>query len=112
MASLSKTRSKIFLLLVLLMGCQDLQRILGLIGFGISVSDTNIQNTISAMGPEAMDKKITMIITGRGWWEGGGRRSRSQRSHRSGCMTRVNKWFIMHSTGSESSGSKVSQLIM
>jgi len=68
MASLSKTRSKIFLLLVLLMGGQDLQRILGLICFGVSVGNTNIQDTISATGPEATDKKITTVITGRGWW--------------------------------------------
>jgi len=105
MASLSETRSKIFLLLVLLMGCQDLQRILGLIGFGISVSNTDIQNTISTMGPETMDKKITMIITRRGQWERGSRRSRTRWSHRSGCMTRVNKRFITHSTRSEGTGS-------
>jgi len=67
MVLLSKTRSKIFLLLVLLMGGQDLQRILGLICFGVSVGNTNIQDTISATGPEATDKKITTVITGRGW---------------------------------------------
>jgi len=66
MVLLSKTRSKI--LVVLLMGGQDLQRILGLICFGISVGNTNIQNTVSATGPEATDKKITTVITGRGWW--------------------------------------------
>ncbi len=60
MALLSKTRrSKILLLLVLLMGGQDFHGILGLIGFGIHVSNTDIQNTISAMGPETTDKKIT-----------------------------------------------------
>jgi len=80
MVLLSKTRGKIFLLLVLLLGGQDFQSILGLIGFGISVGNTDIQNTISATGPEATDKKITMIITMRGW-ERGSRRSRNQRSH-------------------------------
>jgi len=77
-----------------------------------SVGNMDIQNTNGTMGPETMDKKITTIITRRGQWERGGRRSRSQRSHRSGCVTRMNKRFIMHSTRSEGTGSKVSQLIM
>jgi len=59
MALLSKTRSKIHLLLVLLMGGQDFHGILGLIAFGIHFGNVDIQNTISAMGPETTDKKIT-----------------------------------------------------
>jgi len=60
MALLSKTRNKIFLLLGFLMGGQHL---LGLVGFGIHISNLNIQNTISAMGPVTTDKKITSVIT-------------------------------------------------
>ncbi len=40
------------------MGGQHLHRVLGLVGFGILVSNMNIQNTISTMGPETMDMKI------------------------------------------------------
>jgi len=111
MVPLSKTRSKILLLLVLLMGCQYLYGVLGLIGFGISGGNTDIQNTVKTTGPETMDKKITTIIIGRGQWGRGGRWSRNQRSHRSGCMTGVNKGFVTYSTGSEGTGSKVGQLI-
>jgi len=59
MALLSKTRSKIFRLLGFLVGGQHLKRVLGLIAFGIHVGDMDIQNTVSSMGPETMDKKIT-----------------------------------------------------
>ncbi len=55
-----------FLLLGFLMGGQYLKRVLGLIGFGISVSNLDIQNAISTTGPETMDKKITSVITGEG----------------------------------------------
>jgi len=41
MASLSISRSQIFFLLVLLMGGQDLPRILGLIGFGIILKSSD-----------------------------------------------------------------------
>jgi len=78
MASLSEARSKIFLLLGFLMGGQHLKRVLGLIGFGIHVSNFDIQSKYSqyrTMGPETMDKKITSVITG----EGGGRRVREKR---------------------------------
>ncbi len=45
------------------MGGQHLKRVLGLIGFGIPVGNTDIQNTVSATGPKTMDKKITTILT-------------------------------------------------
>ena len=70
MASLSEARSKIFLLLGFLMGGQHLKRVLGLIGFGIRVNNLDIQSKYSqyrTMGPETMDKDITMAITRRGW---------------------------------------------
>jgi len=55
MASLSKTRSKILLLLVLLMGGQDFHGILGMIGFGIHVSKmqtSKIQSVSWAQRPQ------------------------------------------------------------
>jgi len=65
MASLSETRSKIFLL-GFLMGGQHIKRVLGLVSFGIHISNLDIQNIISTTGPETMDKKITSVITGEG----------------------------------------------
>jgi len=70
MALLSKTRSKIFLLLGFLMGGQHVKRVLGLISFGICVSNLDIWNTISTTGPETTDKKITLVITGDRVWGG------------------------------------------
>jgi len=113
MAMLSKTISKIFLLLAFLMlGGKHLHRILGLVGFGIHFSAEDIQNAISSRGPEAMYKEISMIIIGRGGWCRGSRSSRSQRSHRSALGTRMDKGFIMNSTGSEGTDCQVCQLLI
>jgi len=88
---LTKTRSKIFLLLGFLMGGQYLKGFLGLIGFGICIGNTDIQNIISAMGPETMDKKITSVITRSGQWGRRGRRSRRCRRNYRASRTGMNE---------------------
>jgi len=86
MVMLSKIRNKVFLLLVLLMRVLYLHRILGLIGFGIHVSNINIKHVISSRRSEAMYKDIPTVIIGSTECCRGSRGSRSQSSHGSALV--------------------------
>jgi hypothetical protein len=50
---------RFFLTLVRL---QNLVRVFRTIGFGISISDTYVNDTISSLGPKAMDQRISSFF--------------------------------------------------
>jgi len=62
--------------------------------FGNFVSNMYIQNAISTMGLEAMNNKISAVITSEQWWRRG-RKSRGCKGCHRAARIGMNKGFIM-----------------
>lgn len=61
-STLFKASLKILLLLLLFMGFQDFHRVLVSIGFGICIGDTDVNDAICSVLPEASDQYISSLL--------------------------------------------------